>query len=238
MYSKHSGRRRVAQRRAGGEPSTNARSTQRATGRSWRRIDSTDDDSDTNIKPDPDPYSDHDHDEGPSLERLAEGKWRTRKHPRFVWKPTSPLLPRKRTLSETLSESISPALKKAKIKTDLQSLQHMARSIPRCIGPFTNIRLTFLTGSELDAEIKRDPRRLDTSQTGHQAQDDSRLIPQNSRSCSGTIKASRMGFYRTPPDTRRAGQPARPLRRQGTDGRLRICPRQRSEVHPTCRWLF
>ena len=42
-------------------------------------------------------------------------------------------------------------------RTDVHSLLHLAWAIPRCIGPFTNIRTTFLAGFDLSADVNREP---------------------------------------------------------------------------------
>ena len=43
------------------------------------------------------------------------------------------------------------------MRTDVQTVLRPARAIPRCVGPFFNIRATFLAGFEISTDVNRDP---------------------------------------------------------------------------------
>jgi hypothetical protein len=43
------------------------------------------------------------------------------------------------------------------MRTDVQVILRPARAIPRCVGPFFNIRATFLAGFEISMDVNQDP---------------------------------------------------------------------------------
>ncbi|KAI0276933.1 hypothetical protein BC826DRAFT_976713, partial [Russula brevipes] len=154
MYSKRANRHADAGRTSGEmRSSLGKRKSQYKDKDPIRRPRESSGTSNSSFEDPPSHRSEEDRDRGPPSDHASNERRPTR---RLQSTRDQEVLSESRRHGPSLPTSNSDHTLKKK-KTDVHVILRPTRAIPRCVGPFVNIRTTFLSGFELATDVNQDP---------------------------------------------------------------------------------